>query len=149
MWSAIQWLVVRIAAVRWLFKLGWLGLLVPIVLVLKAVGLPILAVLSMIALPLLALLVLFGLPVFLVLIFGSLFMGFLGFIFTIGIAAIKFGLFVVLPAWLIWRLASAIFGCRGRHCGGWTDPDTAKPEDSAGDQPGESTEGESDDHGTV
>jgi hypothetical protein len=113
MWSAIQWLVVRVAAIRWFFKLGWLGLLIPIVLVLKTIGLPILAVLSIVALPLLFLLVLFGLPIFLVLIFGGLVMGFLGMVLTLGVAALKIGLFVVLPAWLLWKLACAIFG-RGK-----------------------------------
>lgn len=113
MWSAIQWLVVRVAAIRWFFKLGWLGLLIPIVLVLKTIGLPILAVLSIVALPILFLLVLFGLPIFLVLIFGGLVMGFLGMVLTLGVAALKIGLFVVLPAWLLWKLACAIFG-RGK-----------------------------------
>jgi hypothetical protein len=116
MWSAIQWLVVRVAAIRWFFKLGWLGLLVPIVLLLKTIGMPILAVLSIVALPILFLLLLFGLPIFLVFVFGSLFMGFLGFVLTAGLAAIKIGLFVVLPVWLMWKLGSAIFR-RGRGNG--------------------------------
>ncbi|HEY9229736.1 MAG TPA: hypothetical protein VIP11_24005 [Gemmatimonadaceae bacterium] len=132
MWSAIQWLVVRIAAVRWLFKLGWLGFLIPIVLILKTIGLPILAALSIVAVPLLILLVLFGLPIFLVLIFGSLFMGFLGFVFTIGVAALKFALFVVLPVWLLWKVACAIFhwGRKGGGDDGSTKPST--PTDSTG-----------------
>ena len=47
MWSAIRWLVLRLAAIRWLFKLGGLAFLIPIVMLLKAIGLPLLAVLSM------------------------------------------------------------------------------------------------------
>ena len=43
------------------------------------------------------LLLLFGLPIFLVLFFGSLLIGFLGFVLTIGLAAITFAIFVVLP----------------------------------------------------
>lgn len=117
MWSALQWLVVRVAAIRWLFKLGWLGLLVPIVLALKAIGLPILAVLSIAAVPLLILLVLFGFPIFLVLIFGGLIMGFLSFLLTVGLAALKIGIFVVLPIWLMWKLACWIFR-RGKGGGG-------------------------------
>ena len=44
MWSAIRWLVLRFAALRWLFKLGGLGLLLPIALLLKTIGLPLLAI---------------------------------------------------------------------------------------------------------
>lgn len=132
MWSAIQWLVVRIATIRWLFKVGWLGLLIPIVLLLKTIGLPILAVLSIVAIPLLILLVLFGLPIFLVMLFGSLFMGFLGFVFTIGIAALKFGLFVVVPIWLLWKLACTIFRWGRKGDDGSTTSSTETPTDSTG-----------------
>src|SRR5262245_22990932 len=110
MWSAIQWLVVRIAAIRWLFKLGWLGALIPIVMLLKAIGLPVLIVLAIVAIPALVLLLLFGLPIFLVLLLGGLLIGFLGFVLTIGVAAIKFAIFVVLPIWLFWKLGSTV--CR-------------------------------------
>ena len=117
MWSAIRWLVLRIAAIRWLFKLGWLGALVPIALLLKTIGLPLLAVLAVIAAPVLILLFLFGLPVFLVIGAGAAFMGLLGIVLFIGVAAIKFALFVVLPIWLMWKLAGAIwrwgFGKKG------------------------------------
>jgi hypothetical protein len=109
MWSAIQWLVVRIAAIRWLFKLGWLGALIPIVMLLKAIGLPVMIVLAIVAIPALFLLLLFGLPIFLVLIFGGLLIGFLGFVLTIGVAALKFAIFVVLPIWLIWKISSGLF----------------------------------------
>ena len=78
MWSAIRWIVLRFAAIRWLFKLGWLGTLIPIVLLLKTIGLPLLAILSIVAIPLLILLFLFGLPIILVLVFGGLVMGALG-----------------------------------------------------------------------
>jgi len=109
MWSAIQWLVVRVAAIRWLFKLGWLGALIPIVMLLKAIGLPVLIVLAIVAIPALFLLLLFGLPIFLVLLFGGMLIGFLGFVLTIGVAAIKFAIFVVLPIWLMWKISSTLF----------------------------------------
>ena len=140
MWSAIQWLVVRIAAIRWLFKLGWLGLLIPIVLILKTIGLPIIIVLSIVAIPIVILLLLFGLPIFLVLIFGSLLMGFLGFVLMIGVAALKFGLFVVLPVWLLWKLAKKIW-CWGkkRDNGDTSTGDTppSGPSASTGNPPGD------------
>ena len=104
MWSAIRWLVLRIAAIRWLFKLGGLAFLLPLALLLKTIGLPLLAVLGVLAIPVLIILFLFGLPIFLVLIAGSMLMGLIGVVLTIGIAALKFGLFIVLPIWLLWKL---------------------------------------------
>ena len=143
MWSAIQWLVVRIAAIRWLFKLGWVGLLIPIVLILITIGLPIFAVLSIVEIPILILLVLFGLPIFLVLLFGSLLMGFLGFVLMIGLAALKFGLFVVLPIWLIWKLVKTAW-CWGtkRYNGGSSSGDTppSGPSASSGNPPGDASD---------
>src|SRR4051812_2146295 len=109
MWAAIQWLVVRVAAIRWLFKLGWLGALIPIVMLLKAIGLPVLIVLAIVAIPVLFLLLLFGLPIILVLAFGSLLIGFLGFVVTMGFAAVKFAIFVILPIWLIWKISCTVF----------------------------------------
>jgi hypothetical protein len=111
MWSAIRWLVLRIAAVRWLFKLSGLAFLLPLALLLKTIGLPLLAILSVLALPILVLLFLFGLPVFLVLLFGGMFMGMIGVVLTIGLAAIKIGLFVVLPLGLAWKLGSMLSRC--------------------------------------
>lgn len=109
MWAAIRWLVLRLAAVRWLFKLSGLALLLPLALVLKTIGLPLLAVLSIVGLPILFLLLIFGLPIFLVLLVGGLVMGVLGVVLTIGIAAVKIGLFVVLPLWLAWAVGSRVY----------------------------------------
>lgn len=124
MWSAIRWLVLRIAMIRWLFKLGWLGLLIPVVLMLKTIGLPILAVLSIVAIPIVLLLLLFGLPILLVFIFGSLFMGFLGLVLTIGVAALKIGLFVVLPIWLIWTFGRKAYWWSCKRNNGDSSSDT-------------------------
>jgi hypothetical protein len=124
MWSMISRLLLRIAALRWLFKLGGLGLLLPIAFILKMVGLPLLMVLCVLAIPVLLLLFVFGLPIFLVLIVGSMLMGLLGFVLTIGVAALKIGLFVVLPIWLVW----AIFGKVFRRCRRRGGDDTTPPE---------------------
>ena len=131
MWSAIRWIVLRLIALRWFFKLGWLGLLVPIAMILKVIGLPLLAVLSVIALPLLALLFLFGLPIFLVLAVGGLIMGALAFLLVIGVAALKFALFVVLPIWLVWMISSKLLSVVCRRRG--DDPGTSSR--PAGDAP--------------
>ena len=110
MLSTITALVVRLAAIRWAFKtLVGLGVLVPVAFILKVVGLPILAVLSVLALPVLFVLFLFGLPVFLVLIVGAMLMAGLFFMLTIGMVALKIFLFVVLPIWLIWKVAGWLF----------------------------------------
>ena len=136
MWSAIRWLVVRIAMIRWLFKLGWLGLLIPIVLLLKTIGVPILAVLAIVAIPIVILLVLFGLPIFLVLLFGSMLMGFLGLVLTIGVAVLKIGLFVVLPIWLILTLGRKIYRWSCDRNNGDSSSETPPSDSSGGPTPG-------------
>jgi hypothetical protein len=104
--ATITALVVRLAAIRWAFKtLVGLGVLVPVAFILKVVGLPILAVLSVLALPVLFVLFLFGLPVFLVLIVGAVLMAGVFFMLTLGMIAFKIFLFVVLPIWVIWKVA--------------------------------------------
>ncbi|MDB4873836.1 MAG: hypothetical protein JWM41_282 [Gemmatimonadetes bacterium] len=141
MWSVISGLLVRIAALRWLFKLGGLGLLVPIAFLLKVVGLPLLAILSVLALPVLVLLFLFGLPIFMVLIVGGMLMGLLGVVLAVGIVAIKIGLFVVLPIWLVWKLTSRVFrwGCKRRGTG----TDTSSTDTSSSDTTDSSTDSSS------
>jgi len=126
MWSAIRWLVLRLAAVRWLFKLGGLAFFIPIVMLLKAIGLPVLMVLSIVAIPVLFVLFLFGLPIFLVLMAGGAIMGLLSLVVTIGIAALKIGIFVVLPIWLIFKLFSWIFR-RGNGGGSTSETPSAPP----------------------
>jgi hypothetical protein len=126
MWSAIRWLVVRIAAIRWLFKLGGLAFLLPLALLLKTIGLPILMVLAVLAIPVLVILLLFGLPIFLVFIAGSMLMGLIGTVLTIGMAAVKFGLLVVLPIWLMWTIAGKVWNW-GKRKGG----DDSSASDSA------------------
>ena len=138
MWSVIRWLVLRVAAIRWLFKLGGLAFLLPIALLLKTIGLPLLAVLAVLALPILIILLLFGLPLFLVLIFGSMLMGIIGVVLTIGVAALKIGLFIVLPIWLVWKLGAKI-GCWIKKRGDSDSPPSASappPDTSSGPKTG-------------
>jgi hypothetical protein len=110
MWSVIRWLVMRLAALRWLYKLGGLAFLLPLAMFLKTIGLPLLIILGVLAIPVLILLLLFGLPIFLVMLFGSMVVGFLGFVLTIGMAAVKIGLLVVLPLWIMWTIGSKLYG---------------------------------------
>jgi hypothetical protein len=112
MWAILKWLAMRLTIVRWIFKiLGFLAFL-PIAFILKAVGLPILIVLAVLALPIFLLLFLFGLPIFLVFAAGALAIGVLFAALAFGVFALKIAVFVVLPLWLLWRLASWMF--RGR-----------------------------------
>jgi membrane protein implicated in regulation of membrane protease activity len=74
--------------------------------------LPILIVLAVLALPIFLLLFLFGLPIFLVFAAGALAIGVLFAALAFGVFALKIAVFVVLPLWLLWRLASWMF--RGR-----------------------------------
>ncbi len=137
MWSAIRWLALRLIAMRWFLKLGWLAFIVPIAMLLKLIGLPIIGVLSLIAVPVLVLLVLFGLPIFLVLVISGVLMTVLSFVLTIGVAAIKIGLFVVLPIWLLWMLIGKIWSWRdcggdGRKPGDHPNAPPSTPSDSMG-----------------
>jgi hypothetical protein len=92
--------------IRWLFKLGGLALLLPLAAILKVIGLPLLLILGVVGAPVLILLFLFGLPIFAVLAVGGLLIGLLAMALVIGLAAVKFAIFVVLPIWLIWKLVS-------------------------------------------
>ena len=137
MWAAMRWLVLRLTAVRWLFKLSGLALLLPLAFLLKTIGLPLLAVLSIVGLPILFLLLVFGLPIFMVLVVGGLLMGLFGVVLTIGIAAVKIGLFVVLPIWLLWTVGARLYrwifgnGNGGKRNGG--EPATPTPPPETGD----------------
>jgi hypothetical protein len=130
MWSAIRWLVLRIVAARWLFKLSGLALLLPIAMLLKTIGLPLLGVLGVLAFPILILLFVFGLPIFLVFVVGGLLISMLGIALTMGLVAIKIGLFIVLPVWLVFKLFSTI----GRR-GGGTNGGSSKTDTSTGPTP--------------
>jgi hypothetical protein len=132
MWSAIRWLVLRIVAARWLFKLSGLALLLPIAMLLKTIGLPLLGVLGVLAFPILILLFVFGLPIFLVFVVGALLIGMLGIALTMGLVAIKIGLFIVLPVWLVYKLFSTI---RRRGGGGGTNGGSSKTGTSTGPTP--------------
>jgi hypothetical protein len=112
MWSLIKWLAMRLAIVRWIVKVLGLLAFLPIAFLLKAVGLPLLIVLAVLALPVLFLLFLFGLPIFLVFLAGAVVMGVLFIALSVGVLALKVAVFVVLPAWLLWKLVSWPF--RGR-----------------------------------
>jgi hypothetical protein len=128
-WSLIKMVLIRIAAIRLVYRLFGGLLLVPLAFLLKFVGLPVLIVLSIIALPLMFALFAIGLPVFLVLLMGSALLWLLGFALSIGAVALKFAVLVVLPVWLIWKFVGAV-RCRRRSGGSARAP--AEPDLDAG-----------------
>jgi hypothetical protein len=115
MWSIIKAILMRFGMLRALIAvLGSLAALLPIAIALiKLVGLPLLVVMFVLGLPLLLVLALFGFPFIAVLAIAGVVMGTVFAVITLGIIALKFFLFVVLPIWLAWRLASWAFGRRG------------------------------------
>lgn len=126
MFAMIKWLVIRLAAVRWILKaIGGFAFFLPLAFLLKVVGLPIVGVLSVLALPIFFMLFLFGLPIFLVLIGGGLAMAMIFAVLTIGIVALKVFIFVVLPVWLVWKLLRMVFRFVRRGFGRGDDGDTA------------------------
>jgi hypothetical protein len=113
MWSMLIRLVTQLAAIRWLFKLGGLALLLPIAAILKVIGVPLLAVLSIVGVPVMILLFLFGLPVFLVVGAGVAIMGVFAVALMLGLFALKIFIFVVLPIMLIAKIVKWVFRKRG------------------------------------
>ena len=102
MWTLIKSLLVKWALLKWLLKsLGSLGILVPLALLLKVVGLPALMVLAVLALPILIMLLLFGMPVFLVFLLGGMLMSIIMAVLTIGLAVLNVGLPIVLIVGLL------------------------------------------------
>jgi hypothetical protein len=127
--SVLKWLVMRLAAVRWIIKtLGSLAVLLPLAFLFKFIGLPILVVLGVLALPVLFVLFIFGLPIFLVLIVGGGVLSLLFAVLSFGLLALKIAVVVVLPVYLVFKLLSWIFG-RGRSNGDKGNTSPAPPTD--------------------
>ena len=116
MLSVLKWLVVRLAAIRWIIKtLASLGILVPLAFLFKFIGLPILAVLGILAFPVLFVLFIFGLPIFMVMLVGGGVLGLLFAVLSLGLLALKIAITVVLPIFLAYKLASWMFGRSRRN----------------------------------
>ncbi len=124
MWGLLKYLITQIALFRWLFgSLGSLAFLIPILMVLKAIGWPVLIILAVIALPILLVLLVIGLPIFLVLICGGILLAIAWAFLTVGAVVLKPLLFVILPmmvlGYFLWWLVS------GRKRGGGETPASA------------------------
>ena len=118
MWVMLKYLIARIALLRWILgSTGSLGILIPLVLLLKAIGLPALMVIAVLALPVLLVLLLIGLPIFMVLILGAVLLGIAWLVFTVGLVVIKPLLFVALPMMVFGYFLWWLFSGRKRGTG--------------------------------
>lgn len=118
MWALLKYLITRIALLRWILgSAGSLGVLIPILLVLKAIGLPVLIVLAIVAIPILLVLLVIGLPIFLVLICGAILMGIAWAVLTVGAVVIKPILIIGLPMMVMGYFLWWLFSGRKRGSG--------------------------------
>jgi hypothetical protein len=102
MWNLIKWLLAKWALWRILLKtLGSLAFLIPIALILKFIGLSILKVLAVMGLPIFIVLAVIGLPFILVFVFGGLLIALLFAVLTLGFAALKIALPIILVIWIV------------------------------------------------
>lgn len=106
MWSFVTSLLLRWAALKALLRaLGSLGWLLPLGLLLKALGVPGLILLAILAVPLMIVLALVGLPLLAVLAVGGalLFMTF--WLISLGVTVLK----IAIPIFVIWWLFTVFF----------------------------------------
>lgn len=131
MWMILKAILIKLGMLRGLIAvLGSLAAILPIALALiKLVGWPLLLVMFVLGLPLLLVLALFGFPFIAVLAIGGVVMGMVFAVITVGIMAVKFFLFVVLPVWLAWKVASWAF--RGRGGGERRAPEAPRSAEAA------------------
>ena len=102
MWTLLKAVVLRWLLARTIFKgLGLFALLVPLLALLKGIGLPLLIGIAILAFPLLLLLAAVGLPFLLALmVMGGLLM-LAGVVVSVGIVAIKIIVPIVLIVWFV------------------------------------------------
>jgi len=110
-WSLIKAILIKLGVLRGLLAvLGSLAAILPLAIaLLKLIGLPLLVVMLVLGLPLLVVLALLGFPLIAVLAIGGIVMGMVLAVITLGLVALKFFLFVVVPIWLAFRIARWAF----------------------------------------
>ena len=110
----LRWLAGLFGGIPWIARAILAVLFVPVAFVLKLIGIPIMLVLSVLAIPVFLVLLVMGLPIFLVLAGGGAIMGLMFAVLSIGFAALKIFLFIVLPVLICVKLASWVFGWERR-----------------------------------
>ncbi len=106
MWTLIAKILEKWALFKVLRGLGLLAWLIPVALVLKAIGLPLLILLAILAVPILIVLAVLGLPLLLIAVVGGAMLMILGWIVSLGMIALKLALPAILIYWVIkWMLS--------------------------------------------
>ncbi len=102
MWTILKSLIAKLALFKVLLRtLGSLAWLVPIAFILKAIGLPMLLLLLMLALPIFIVLALIGLPFLLVFVVGGLLIAGFFVLLSLGVAALKIAIPIMLIVWFV------------------------------------------------
>ena len=102
MWSLLSSLMAKYALLKLILKtLGSLGLLVPLVFVLKLIGLPILIILAIVAAPIFIVLAIIGLPLMFILVIGGMLIAALFALLSLGFAVLKIAIPIILIYWLL------------------------------------------------
>lgn len=122
MWAILKTLLAQWAIWKLLLRsVGSLAWLIPLGLILKAVGLPALMLLAVLALPLFLVLVVLGLPIILVVIMGGLLLSATMALVSLGVAALK----IAVPVVLVWVVLRWLLSSRHEP-----PPPQAKPADA-------------------
>lgn len=101
MWTLIAKILEKWALFKMLRGLGLLAWLIPVALVLKAIGIPLLILLAILAVPILIVLAVLGLPLLLIAVVGGSMLMILGWIVSLGMVALKLALPAILIYWAI------------------------------------------------
>ena len=102
MWSLLTSLLAKFALLKILLKsFGSLALLLPLALLLKAIGWPVLVVLLVLALPVILMLALFGLPLLGIALVGGALLSIVFWVLSVGLAVLKIVLPIVVIVWLV------------------------------------------------
>lgn len=102
MWALLKSLLAKWAIFKLLLRtLGSLAWLIPIAFLLKAIGLPVLILLLVLAVPILIVLAMIGLPIILVVILGGAFLSLILALLSLGFAALKIALPILIIIWLV------------------------------------------------
>lgn len=123
--ALLKWILARVALFKLLLKsFGALAWLLPIALLLKALGWPVLLVLGVLAIPLVIVLAVVGLPLLLVAVAAGVMLMIAFWVVSTGILLIKIAVPILLVLWVVRWLRGSKKGRGG-----------AAPKPSSGDMP--------------
>lgn len=116
--ALLKWILARVALFKLLLKsFGALAWLLPIALLLKALGWPVLLLLGVLAIPLIVVLMVIGLPIFLVVAAAGVMLMIVFWIVSTGILLLKIAVPILLVFWLVRWLSRKGRGRRGGEPG--------------------------------